>query len=533
YLTVTGTTATLTGLEPMTNYRAWVQKLCTGDSSMFSDGVTFGTTMCDVYQSYFSYDSTWSASTSTYAPMGYSFYNYGFVQTLVDSAQLAGLAGNITAMAFNSVDGTQGSYYTNMDVYLANVPESNLTSWITPDATHQFVQVTHNADLTYTDGGWHLFGLDTSFAWDGHSNLLVTVNRGHGSYASGASFNVHNTSNTRTLYVYQDGSAYSFSNINNYSPYSASYVGDFQFISCGAATTCPAPVVTSVTQDYHSATVVWAGEGTDYEVNIKETLTLDWPATDIAVAGNTYTFSGLAPATSYTVRVRQNCTADSLGYSEWVYAAVVTDSLPCFAPTGLAASNITNATASMSWTPQGSESLWDIHVWFAGGLDSIYRVNTNPATVSGFIAGITYNAAIRAICGIDELEGDWSDTIQFTTATCPDVTGLAASNVTFNSVTLNWNTDAMAQSWIVEYGYHGFTQGAGTTVTVSTNTYVVYDLLDEMAYDFYVKAVCGTDWNSENWASVTATTAEIPAGTYTVTVNVNNPAWGSVTGAGT
>ena len=47
-----------------------------------------------------------------------------------------------------------------------------------------------------------------------------------------------------------------------------------------------------------------------------------------------------------------------------------------------------------------------------------------------------------------------------------------------------------------------------------------------------MRAVCATDWTSENWASVSATTAEMPEDVYVVTLLVNDPAMGTVTGAG-
>jgi hypothetical protein len=96
--------------------------------------------------------------------------------------------------------------------------------------------------------------------------------------------------------------------------------------------------------------------------------------------------------------------------------------------------------------------------------------------------------------------------VTFITAICPDVTGLTASNVTTNSVTLNWTADPMAQTWTIEYGFEGFDQGTGTTVQANTNSYVVTGLLDDTPYEFYVKANCGTDWISENWVRVLATT---------------------------
>ena len=357
YITTTTNNVTLTGLNSTTTYEVWVQKICGTDTSLFSDGVEFQTNPCDDASVAFSYDPTWSSTTSSYAPIGYGFYNYSYTQTIIDSAQLAGLEGAITAIGFNPVDGTAGNYFTNMDVYLANVSESDLsTGFILPDASHQFVQVTFGADLSYTDGGWQLFGLDTTFEWDGHSNLLVSVNRRHGSYLSGATFHAHNTTGVKTRYLYQDGSAYNPTTASG--GYTLNLVGDMKFISCGAVPTCDAPEITSVNFDYHSATITWDADSGTFQVNIKESTATDWPATDITVTGNTHTFTGLMPATNYAFRVRRDCTADSLDYSEWTIGTFLTDSLPCFTPDSLHAVSVTNTTANLDWTVNGFETAW-------------------------------------------------------------------------------------------------------------------------------------------------------------------------------
>jgi hypothetical protein len=413
---------------------------------------------------------------------------------------------------------------------MANVPESDLSSgFIHPDSNHVFIPVIGSADFTYSTTTEQLHSFDTTFTWDGHSNVLFAVNRQHGSWTSGSSFRAHNASGSKMRYVYNDGSPY---NINSVSGgYTSSTVGDITLYSCGS-TRCPAPVITSATHDYHSATITWSGTSTDYEVNIKEASAIDWPATDIAVTGNTYTFTGLLPETAYIYRVRQHCVEDS-SYSDWVTDGFTTDDLPCFPPDSLTVSNLTNAQGTFAWSPIGNESLWDLHVWFTGGLDTIYRVNTNPVTVGGYTAGVTYSASIRAVCGDEMLEGDWGDTIQFTTATCPDVTGLSTSNVTENSVSLNWTADPMAHGWIIEYGYSGFSQGTGHTANTTTNSFTATGLEDDTPYDFYVKAVCGEGWNSEGWTRVSATTLEATNPTYTITVQANDPAMGTVTGGGT
>ena len=225
--------------------------------------------------------------------------------------------------------------------------------------------------------------------------------------------------------------------------------------------------------------------------------------------------------------MRQDCNADSLGYSEWAIDGVVTDSMPCLAPDSLNAVAVTNATVTLDWNARGLESMWEVHIW-STTYDSMYVAASHPVTLGGLVAGMSYQAAVRALCGsAHNIVGEWSSAITFATATCPDVTDLTTSNVTTSSVTLSWTANPMAQSWIIEYGPTGFTQGSGITVTCNTNTYVVTGLLDGMTYDFHVKAVCGTGWNSENWANVTATTQEgsvecnVPMD-VNVEVNVNN-----------
>ena len=276
------------------------------------------------------------------------------------------------------------------------------------------------------------------------------------------------------------------------------------------------PHIENLQVDYStlgSITINWSGTGSHYEVDIKPDSASTWLDSPISVSDTTYTFTGLEPATIYQFRVRQDCSADTLGHSYWTEGSFDTHNWPCLPPDSLQVTAVTNSTATFDWAPVVYGTEWQLHVWFSGGLDSIFTVGSHPATVEGFTAHTTYHAAVRGLCGSDNsVAGDWSDTIMFTTNVCPDVTGLAVGNVTPNSVMLIWDSNPMAQDWAIEYGPVGFTQGQGMQDTSRTNSYTATSLTEGLAYDFYVKAVCGTDWISENWAGTSATTSNTGTG---------------------
>ncbi len=268
------------------------------------------------------------------------------------------------------------------------------------------------------------------------------------------------------------------------------------------------PHIENLQVDYStlgSITINWSGTGSHYEVEIKPDSVSTWPDTPISVSDTTYTFTGLQPATLYQFRVRQDCSADTLGHSYWTEGSFDTHNWPCLTPDSLQVYDITNATATFDWVPVVYGTAWQLHVWFSGGLDSVYTVGSHPVTIGRLSPSVIYQASVRPLCGSDNsVMGDWGDTITFTTVVCPDVAGLSAS-VNGNSVTLNWVADPLAESWEIEYGFQGFYQGSGTTTSSATNTLTIENLIENMSYDFHVRALCDTDWYSEAWTTVTAT----------------------------
>ena len=498
----------INGLEPLSQYDFYIRPICgEDDTARWAFPTTLSTGMCE-NSMIASTGYPTSPGTNYRYPVN-NFYGYSLTETIIDSAELGGEM-DIDHISY---------YYAGSE---AMTRKGNCTIYFQPTSLSAFSSAsavvaldTATAVKVYTGSlncseGWNYFQLDTVYRYDGTGNLLVIVDDNSNGYNSTSyTFKTHPCTGNKTLYYYSD--SYN-PDVMNPSSFSGSKYIDtsrvvMQLISC-TAPVCHTPVITSVTQTFEDATITWTGDGTIYEVNVKDSSAADWPDSNITVVGNSYTFTGLLPSTGYNFRVRQNCTDEAMGYSEWVVDGFLTDSLPCFAPDSLVVYDITNTDATFDWLPVSTESAWELHVWFSGGLDSTYYVTSHPFTVGDFTAGFTYYASVRPRCGLtQEIVGDWGDTISFTSAVCPDVTGLTAS-VNANSVTLSWTADTMSESWVIEYGFQGFDQGTGITVPSTSNTYTFHDLMYNMSYDFHVRAVCGTDWYSENWASITATTEE-------------------------
>ena len=146
-------------------------------------------------------------TTSGYLPF-YCFYNYSISQQLYLATELAEA-------------GVSGAPMTSISWYCTatnNNPQNNITIWI---ANVEQTAVTSPSPLTSTmtkvyEGsctpavGWNEFVFNQgNFAWDGHSNILVCVQRNNGAWASGVSWQVGTQSFTASAYNYTDsGSGY-------------------------------------------------------------------------------------------------------------------------------------------------------------------------------------------------------------------------------------------------------------------------------------------------------------------------------------
>ncbi|WP_160373438.1 T9SS-dependent choice-of-anchor J family protein [Flavobacterium hydrocarbonoxydans] len=82
---------------------------------------------------------------------------------------------------------------------------------------------------------------------------------------------------------------------------------------------------------------------------------------------------------------------------------------------------------------------------------------------------------------------------------CPKPSNLGARQSGTNSVTLDWkdnNSKKQSDSWDIEYGPKGFTEGTGTIINVKTNPYTL-EGIDSNTFEYRVRTYCEVNMPSQ------------------------------------
>ena len=240
-------------------------------------------------------------STSNQVPIG-TYYNYSITEQLYTADEI-GMAGTISSISF---------YYMGIaakdlpiTVYMANVDAADLTTGISlADADEVF---SGTLSVT-TTAGWVTIDLDTPFAYDGTSNLLIGFNKDYLYYFSGQSWQCTNVTNM-ARYSQNDNNAYDLttvpSNVSSYRP-------NIQMvITPGSGPVCEKPATFEVSNiTGYGADFTWATtDAGNYTFEYKKATDSEWRVVD-GLTANTYTLSELEPMTAYNARVKAVCGTD-------------------------------------------------------------------------------------------------------------------------------------------------------------------------------------------------------------------------------
>ncbi|MDO7873391.1 fibronectin type III domain-containing protein [Hymenobacter sp. ASUV-10] len=209
----------------------------------------------------------------------------------------------------------------------------------------------------------------------------------------------------------------------------------------------------------------------------------------ITATASPVTLTGLLGLTSYSVSVLPLCTSG--GTSTATTTSFTTLVAPCGVATNLAASNITDTSADISFTPGVNNTSYVVTYTAAGG--SPVTVTPAPAgspfSLSGLLAGTVYTVSITPTCA----SGGTSSAATFTFATtappCDPVTNLTSSNVTSTSANISFTPGASNASYVVTYTPFG---GAPVTVTpaISGSPFTLTGLASTTQYTVTVTPTC-------------------------------------------
>ena len=253
---------------------------------------------------------------------------------------------------------------------------------------------------------------------------------------------------------------------------------------------CTRPTIANVNVGATSLTATWTSPAASFDVAIKPASSSAWPAAT-RVTSHSYTFTGLEPTTQYNYRIRSICNDTSLSF--WTTSNCVTDTLVCYVPENLAVSSCDFQSVSLTWNADvTNHALAYVVNVYNSAMQMYDTVYSNTATVMGLYADMNYNVRVRAQCSATTYS-DWCEMITFSTSSCQTVADVVVSDVTDRGVTVSWTPQGDATRWEVAYGYMGFVQGSGTTVTVDAPSCIITGLEPETEYDVIVRSLCSDE----------------------------------------
>ncbi|MEM8887582.1 MAG: M4 family metallopeptidase [Bacteroidota bacterium] len=194
-------------------------------------------------------------------------------------------------------------------------------------------------------------------------------------------------------------------------------------------------------------------------------------------------------------------------------------------PTGLAASNIQETTASLSWNASSDNvGVAGYNVYIGG--TNIGNVTGTTANLTGLTANTSYSAYVTAFDAAGNESGA-SNTVNFTTDSGADTdppsapSNLSASNTSQTSTDLSWSASS---DNVGVTSYSVYVDGSLNGTTASTS-YTVSGLSAGTTYSMYVTASDAAGNTSGQSNSINVTTHSAGGGTTTVFAHFFESGW--------
>lgn len=239
------------------------------------------------------------------------------------------------------------------------------------------------------------------------------------------------------------------------------------------------------------------------------------------VNGNTWksyevdlsTYSAIASSTAKYVAFQFIGSSDA-AYIDNLMISVASD---CKKPTSGSISNVTPATAQISWTAADLATEYEVAYGTSSNVNEATIVSDITATnhtLTGLAAETQYYVWVRTVCGAELT--NWRSIGNFTTTmACAPVLSAAISSVVETGIAFSWSIDTTQgyPSTTVEVAYQQDGESDWTTITTNDNFYVLTGLNSGATYTIRIRNICSTDTSQAiTLNATTASCAEVGDG---------------------
>ena len=149
--------------------------------------------------------------TNVFLP-SYSYYNYTLSEQIYTADELGG-SRTITNISFFNAGSEKTRTY---DIYMKHTTKtafSSNTDWISASTSNKV----YSGTVVMRAGQWTTIVLDTPFAYNASSNLVLIVDDNTGSWSSGMSCRVYNANGNQAIRIYDDHTDYDPASPSSYS----------------------------------------------------------------------------------------------------------------------------------------------------------------------------------------------------------------------------------------------------------------------------------------------------------------------------
>ncbi|MBQ8761172.1 MAG: right-handed parallel beta-helix repeat-containing protein [Bacteroidales bacterium] len=246
--------------------------------------------------------STGSIPTNTY-------YSNSYTQQIYLASEMGGKS-VIDKIYFQYTYST--SITRNIDIYVGNTEKTSFTSG-TDYVPLTDMSLVFSGDIAFNNSEeWFEILLDTPFAYDGSSSLVIAFDDNTGSYQHNANkFKYHTTSDSKSIYVSSDGT--------NYDPASpvignaSTYRNNIKFSNICITAECCYPPMLSITEvQAKQITFTYEVEDENADLVFEYKRKTDDVYTEIEnVTASPFTLTGLTPSVEYDIRAKAVCSESS------------------------------------------------------------------------------------------------------------------------------------------------------------------------------------------------------------------------------